>query len=60
MAANNSVQNTTDWNYHPEYIEIPSTIIFQNASRCGRNGFTLMSALYNGYGRMAPLRRNPQ
>ena len=60
MAANNSVQNTTDWNYHPEYIEIPSTIIYKDENKCGKHGVTVMNAIYNGYGRMGPLRRNPQ
>ena len=60
FAASNSVNNFTDWNNHPEDIEIPSTFKFKNQSLCGNTGITVMTALYDGYGKMAPLRRNPQ
>ena len=60
LAANNSISKFTDWIHHPEYIEIPSTWIFKNESFCNRNNITIMTALYNGYGKMAPLRRNVQ
>ena len=60
MASQNTVNNFTEWDNHNEYLEIPSTIMFKNESLCGNKSFTLLTAIYNGYGKMGPLRRNPQ
>lgn len=60
LASNNTVKNFTHWNDHEEYLELPSTIIFNNQSLCGNKAITLLTAIYNGYGKMGPLLRNPQ
>ena len=60
MASNNTIKNFTAWQNHNEYLEIPSTILYKNQSLCGNKSFTLFTAIYDGYGKMGPLRRNPQ
>ena len=60
MASNNTINNFTGWENHDEYLEIPSTIIFKNQSLCANKAFTLFTAIYDGYGKMGPKRRNPQ
>ena len=60
LASNNTVKNFTAWQNHIETLEIPSSLPFTNTSMCGNKAFTLLTAIYNGFGRMGPLRRNPQ
>jgi hypothetical protein len=60
LAANNSISNFTAWERHAESLELPSQLFFTNQTSCGNNSFTLLTAIYDGYGKMAPLRRNPQ
>jgi hypothetical protein len=41
-------------------VEIPTTWYFDNNTLCQGQPFTLLTAIYNGYGKMAPNRRAPQ
>ncbi|XP_059078438.1 uncharacterized protein LOC131876911 [Tigriopus californicus] len=47
------------WNEVDETIEIPTKIPFVNQTYCEEKPFTLLTTVYHGYGKMAPLRRNP-
>lgn len=47
------------WLQHSESVELPSKISFTNDSRCGSQPLTFSTVLYNGLGKLAPLRRNP-
>ena len=60
LASNNTIRNFTAWESHPEELEIPSPLQFSNENLCGDKDFTLLTAIYRGYGKMGPLRRNPQ
>ena len=60
FASNNTVKNFTSWNEHRETLEIPSKFHFTNEAFCGTKEVTLLAAIYNGYGKMSPMRRNPQ
>ncbi len=43
-----------------EDVEVPTTVPFKNSTKCGGGKpLTFVTALYNGYGKQAPLRRNP-
>ncbi len=57
--ANNSIVNTSHWHYHPESLEIPTYFNWTNNNKCFGKPVTILTAIYNGYGKMAPLRRNP-
>ena len=50
---------TEQWDEHKEEIEVPTRIPFVNESLCGGRPFVLLTAVYTGYGHMAPVRRNP-
>ena len=48
------------WNGLTENIEIPTKFYFANQSLCDDLPITLVVVAYKGYGKIAPLRRNPQ
>ena len=60
FASENPIQNTSAWSNHAEELHVPSPLHFKNDSFCGGKAFTLLTSIYEGYGKMAPLRRNPQ
>ena len=60
LASNNTINNFTAWTRHPERLQIPSRFHFKNKKFCESKEFTLLAAVYDGYGKMGPLRRNPQ
>ena len=52
--------NPTDmWDHYEEEVEVPTTITFKNDSLCSGRPLTIAVAIYPGYGKQAPLRRNP-
>ncbi len=52
--------NPTDmWEHFEEEVEIPSSVPFKNESKCGGKPMTIAVTIYPGYGKQAPLRRNP-
>jgi hypothetical protein len=50
---------TEVWSEHPERIHLPSVMHFTNQSVCGEKPLTIVTAIYQGYGKLAPVRRNP-
>ena len=60
LANSNSVNNFTGWESHRESLELPSPLKFNLPNLCEGKSLTLLTAIYNGYGEMGPLRRNPQ
>jgi hypothetical protein len=58
--ANHPVASTNQWYNFLETIEIPTKWNFINNSLCQSQPFTLLTAIYDGYGKMAPVRRAPQ
>lgn len=53
------VHPTTIWDKHDIDVEIPTSFPFQNETECSGRPYTLLTAIYPGYGPMAPIRRNP-
>lgn len=54
------VNPSTNWLKYEEDIEIPTFIPFQNESRCRDKPMTILTTIYDGLGKMAPIRRNPE
>ncbi len=48
------------WDEVEEEIDIPTEIFYKNSSMgCGRFPVTFSAAVYDGFGKMSPVRRNP-
>ena len=58
--SNHPVASTNQWNMFLESIEVPTNWTFTNDTVCQGLPFTLLTAIYDGYGKMAPIRRAPQ
>ena len=58
--ADHPVASTGQWYKFLETIEVPTNLTFANDSVCQGLPFTLLTAIYDGYGKMAPIRRAPQ
>lgn len=51
---------TDAWDRVEETVEVPAELNFNNNTFCRGFPVTFLTAVYDGYGRFAPLRRNPQ
>lgn len=57
--ANHPMNPNQGWDKYPEHIEFPTRFHFKNSSQCAHLPITFVQAIFDGYGAMAPLRRNP-
>ena len=58
--AKHPVASTNQWYNFIETIEVPTTWIFSIDSICEGLPFTMLTTIYDGYGKMTPKRRAPQ
>ncbi len=60
--SSHAVNPTDMWEERAEEVELPTDLHFVNGSLlgCDRYPVSFLAAVYKGYGRMAPVRRNPQ
>ena len=57
--AEHPVSATNQWSRIDETMIIPLNISFTNHTYCNKQPLSLILAHYEGYGKVAPIRRNP-
>ena len=56
---NHPVSSTDQWSRIEETVSIPLNITFTNNTYCRKQPLSIVLAHYEGYGKIAPIRRNP-
>ncbi len=57
--SDHSVNPTEAWTLYQETLKLPTVFHFKNDSLCKNLPVSILAGIYDGYGKVAPLRRNP-